>query len=156
MQAIPLGGHDNEENSNFMQLFKLSSEGDPRIQWLNKKTGKYTSSDNQNEMLKVMSLQIIRRKAGNLHHSQFYTIMADETADASNKEQAVLSFRWVSVDLTVHKDFIDFYQTDTIEANSLADAIKDALLNLNLSISKVRGQYYCDEKYPLWCCKTDT
>ena len=37
-QAIPLRGHDNDENSNFMQLFKLRSEEDPRIvEWLNKK-----------------------------------------------------------------------------------------------------------------------
>ena len=89
-----------------------------------------------------MSLQIIREIGANLHRTQFYTIMADETPDASNKEQLVLCFRWVSDDLTVHEDFISFYQTDTSEANSLVNIIKDALLRLNLSISKVRGQCY--------------
>ena len=46
--------------------FKLSSEEDPRIlEWLNKKnTHIYMSSDIQNEMLKVMSLQFIREIAG--------------------------------------------------------------------------------------------
>ena len=40
-QAIPLRGHDNDENSNFMQLFKLRSEKDPRIvEWLNTKNQK--------------------------------------------------------------------------------------------------------------------
>ena len=93
-------------------------------------------------MLKVMSLQIIREIAANLHCTQFYTIIAEETSDGSNKEQVVFCFRWVSDNLTVHEDFIGFYQTDTIEANSLVDIIKNALLRLNLSISKVRGQCY--------------
>ena len=72
-------------------------------------------------MLKVMSLRIIREIAANLHRTQSYTIMADETSDASDKEQIVLCFRWVSDDLTVHEDFIGFYQTDTIEANPLVN-----------------------------------
>ena len=68
-------------------------------------------------MLKVMGLQIIREIAANLHCTQFYTIMGDETLYASNKEQVVLCFRWVSDDLTVDENFIGFYQTDTIEGN---------------------------------------
>ena len=63
-------------------------------------------------MSKVMSLQIIREIEANLHLTQFYTITTDETEDASNKKQVVLCFRWVSDDLTVHEDFIGFYQTD--------------------------------------------
>ena len=46
--------------------------------------------------------------------------MADETADASNKEQVVFCFRWVSDDLTY------WFLPDTIEANSLVNIIKDA------------------------------
>ena len=89
-----------------------------------------------------MILQIIREIAVNLHPTQFYTIMADETADASNKEQVVLCFRWVSDDFNVHEGFNGIYQTDTIEANSLVNTIKDALPRLDLSISRVRGQCY--------------
>ena len=101
-----------------------------------------------------MSLQIIREIAANLRRTQFYTIiMADEIADAPNKEQVVLCFRWVSDNLTVHEDFIGFYQTDTIKAYSVVNIIKDALLRLNLSILV---SAMMDEKCPLWCCKTDT
>ena len=58
------------------------------------------------------------------------------------KKQVVLCFRWVSDDLIVHEDYTGFYQTDTIEANSLLNITKDASLRLNLSISKGRGQCY--------------
>ena len=81
--------------------------------------------------MSVTSLQIIREIATNLHRAQFYTITADETTNGSNKKQVVLCFHWVSDDLTVHEDFISFYQTDTIEADSLPNII-----------SKVRGQCY--------------
>ena len=37
-----------------------------------------------------MALRILREIAFNIRSSVFYTIMADETADVSNKEQLVI------------------------------------------------------------------
>ena len=60
-QALPLQGDGDESDSNYIQLLKLHGEDDPRVfEWLKKKTDKYTSADTQNEMLKVMSLQVLR------------------------------------------------------------------------------------------------
>ena len=55
--------------------------------WLQKKTGKYTSHDIQNEMLKIMALSILRKIAVNLRATEFYMIMVDESTDISNHEQ---------------------------------------------------------------------
>ena len=57
------------------------------MEWLQKKTGKYTSHDIQNEMLKIMALSILRKIAVNLRATEFYTIMVDECTDVSNHEQ---------------------------------------------------------------------
>ena len=57
------------------------------MEWLQKKTGKYTSHDIQNEMLKIMALSILRKIAVNLRTTEFYTIMVDECTDISNHEQ---------------------------------------------------------------------
>ena len=95
-QSIAIRGDGDEENSNFIQLFKLRGEDDPKFaKWLEKKTDKYVSADIQNELLKVMGLQVLRDIATSLHSAEFYSIMVDETTDVSNKEQAVLCFRWV-------------------------------------------------------------
>ena len=52
-QALPIRGDGDESNSNYMQLLKLRGKDDARIlEWLKKKTDKYTSVDIQNEMLK--------------------------------------------------------------------------------------------------------
>ena len=56
-QSIAIRGDGDEENSNFIQLFKLRGEDDPKFaKWLEKKTDKYVSADIQNELLKVMGL----------------------------------------------------------------------------------------------------
>ena len=60
-QGLPLRGHDDETESNFYQLPKLRGEDYPRIEsWLKKKTDKYTSSDIQNEILKLMAMRVLR------------------------------------------------------------------------------------------------
>ena len=40
-----------------------------------------------------MALWILWEIAGNIQNAMMYTIMADETADASNKEQLIISIR---------------------------------------------------------------
>ena len=142
-QSIAIRGDGDEENSNFIQLFKLRGGDDPKFaKCLEKKTDKYVSADIQNELLKVMGLQVLRDIATSLHSAEFYSIMVDETTDVSNKEQAVLCFRWVSDDLIAHEDFVGLYGIENTEAKTLVNMILDVLTRLNLSIKKLRGQCY--------------
>ena len=60
------------------------------MEWMQKKKGKFTSHDIQNEILKVMALSVLRKIAANLQNTQFYTIMVDECADVGNHEQVCL------------------------------------------------------------------
>ena len=66
----------------------------------------------------------------------------DETTDCSNKEQVVLVIRWVDEDLTVHESFIGLYSVPAIDVNTLTTIIKDSLVWMNLSMNKIRGQFY--------------
>ena len=136
-------GANEESNSNFLQLFKLRGEDDPRfLQWLQRKTNKYTSAEMQNEILKILSLQGLRKIASKLHEEPFYTIMVDETTDVTNREQVVICLRYVDDHFVAHEEFLGLYTVDNICSDTLAALIKDVLLRLNLSISKARGQCY--------------
>ena len=42
----------------------------------------------------------------NINDSKFYSIMADEVTDCSNKEQFVICFRWVDKGFDTNEDFI--------------------------------------------------
>ena len=126
-----------------MQLLKLRGLDDPRIEaWLSKKTNKFTSHEAQNEILKVMALSTLRKIASELSQSQFFCIMSDECTDASNREQLVICIRWVDSNLEVHEEFIGLYKVENIQADTIVAAIKDALIRLNLALSKCRGQCY--------------
>ena len=99
---------------------RLRGEDDPRLlDWIQRKKDKYTSPEMSNEMLKVMSLQVISEISTLLHGAQFYTVMADETTDVSNCEQVTICIRWVSASFEVHEEFIGLYAVRKIDANTL-------------------------------------
>eukprot|EP00731_Ephydatia_muelleri_P033418 Em0029g24a len=57
-QGIPIRG---DSESNFIQLLKLSGQGDAKMdKWLKKKTDKHTSNDIQNELLTIMAQHVLR------------------------------------------------------------------------------------------------
>ena len=142
-QGLPIRGHGTEEDSNYIQLLQLCGEDDNRIsKWLHKKTNKYTSGEAQNELLKIMAHQVLRKIANDLQTSEFFTVMADETTDISNREQVVICLRWVDNSLDVHEEFVGLHMVDSIDASTLVAVTKDALLRFNLSLKRVRGQCY--------------
>ena len=74
--------------------------------------------------------------------SKYFSIIADEYTDISNKEQLTFCLRWVDEYLDTHEDFIGFYNIPNISSTAIFLAIKDALIRLQLSLSQCRGQCY--------------
>ena len=147
-QSLPLRGNWDEsskaeENSNFHQLIKLQSQQDPEIlEWLQRKSNKYTSLEIQNEMLEAMALGLLRKISANIQSATFYTIMADETADISNKEQLVTCIHWVDENFVVHEDFLGIHPLERTTADDTVFIIKDVPLRINLKIQHAHGQCY--------------
>jgi hypothetical protein len=142
-QGQPLRGHGDESDSNFMQLLRLRAEDDSRItDWIEKKTDKYTSPEMQNELIKTMALQVLRKIVVSISATPFFTIMIDETTDVANKEQVVVCIRWVDENLESHENFIGLYEVGSTQAAMLVGVIRDVLVRLNLSVQKIRGQCY--------------
>lgn len=142
-QGLPLRGDEDESDGNLQQILKLRAKDDSNLaQWLKRKQNVYTSPDIQNEVIKLMGLNILRRIAADCQTSLFLTIMADETTDASNQEQVTLFVRWVTEDLEVHEEFLGLYTVPSIDAGTLVSVIKDTFLRMALSFDKVRGQCY--------------
>eukprot|EP00731_Ephydatia_muelleri_P025509 Em0017g592a len=77
-----------------------------------------------------------------LREAKYFTIMADEVTDASNREQVVVCFRWVDSDFEPHKDFVGLHKVDKINADTLVAVIKDVVLRMNLDLHNCRGQCY--------------
>ena len=143
-QGLAFRGHSCGENSNFNQLLQLRAYDCPEIlTWMAKKTNKYTSAAIQNECLEVMALHIVRQICKDVAINGFYTIMADECTNVSNKEQFTICLRWVDGNLVDHEDVLGLYNVGTIEADSLVKAIFDVVVcRAGLTLNNCRGQCY--------------
>ena len=144
-QGLAVRGSNGGEDSNFTQLLRLRANDCPAVTgWMDKKTNKYTSGDIQNELLQIMALSLLRDVTASIKNSHcgWYTVMADECTDVSNKEQFVICIRWVDADLCSHEDAIGLYHVDSIDAKTLVATIEDVLLRLCMNISQCRGQCY--------------
>ena len=141
-QGIALRGDGNECDSNFIQLLQLRCVERDVQTWLRKKFNKYTSHDIQNELLKLMAIQILGDVQKRVQAAGKYSILADECTDCSNKEQFTINLRYVDGKLEDHTEFIGLYAQDSINADSLVASIKDVLCRMNLKLSDCRGQCY--------------
>ena len=145
-QGFPFQG--DEGNDNFSCTLLLWEKDDPEVakRVLNNtypKLKKCTHDQYQNELIDIMAKHVLRLKLSEIHQSMFFGLMADEYTDASNKEQVSICLRWVnSKEFKVQEDFIGFYEIDNIQSTTIVQAITDALIRLNLPISRCRGQIY--------------
>lgn len=141
-QGIPLRGHD-EEKSNFLQLLSLRSKDIPLLKsWLERSSYKWISHDVINEILEMLSRTVQTMLLDKIAAPPFYAIMADETTDASHKEQMSVNFRVVDENLKIHEHFLGFYETPFTDSVTLFNVIKDVLLRFNLPLCRCRGQCY--------------
>ena len=105
------------------------------------KLKKYTHYQYQNVLIDIMTKDVLRLKLTEIHQSMF--LMADEYTDVSNKEQVSICLSWVtSKEFKTHEDFIGFYEVDNIQSTTVIQAITDTVIQLNLLISRCRGQTY--------------
>lgn len=95
-----------------------------------------------NEILELMSKEVIRNIVTEIKSAQYFTLIVNETSDISRLEQVSISFRIVSQDLTIKEIFIEFYETANTSAETLFAIILDVLARFNLDISELRGQCF--------------
>ena len=135
-------GDGKGHNSNSTHIFHLRTEDNPaHSTWLVKKNNKY-AWQMHNEMLIVMTLEVLRDVVASLQLRPLYSIMADETTDSSNREQVVIFLRWVDNSLKAHEEFIELQQVDRIDAATITFTTKDVLHRMNLRLTGARGQCY--------------
>ena len=93
-QSLALRGDQNDQESNFVQLMKLRGIDDSNVRkHLDQSTDKYTCHQIQDEMIRIMALHTLRNISADFQAATYYSIMADEVTDASNREQVVICLR---------------------------------------------------------------
>ncbi len=73
--------------------------------------------------------------------AKYYTVIADEVTDVSNKEQLSLTLRYIS-NGAVRESFLDFIEVERITGRALGEAILHWLGSNGLLAVDLRGQCF--------------
>ena len=77
-----------------------------------------------------------------LSDAPYFSILADEVTDVSNREQLSFVIRFVDSDGYIHEEFLRFNNLQRITGEEIASSILDILPQWNLDIKNCRGQGY--------------
>ncbi len=108
------------------------------------KNATYTSPDIQNQVISVLSDHVRDKILSRVRQAQYFTLMADEVTDCSNKEQLSIVLRYVDPDSKqIREDFVSFVECDTgCSGRALADKMLCFFHTHGLDLTKLRGQSY--------------
>ena len=112
------------------------------VEWLKRKDDKYICHRVQNEILKIVTCEVLHEVSSSLHYFPFLTLMFDETTDVSNCEQATIVLHQVTHEREVFEEFLSVCQVPFFDSSTLTKETKDVLWRYNISLSKLQGQCY--------------
>lgn len=120
----------------------MQSEGEVFQEWLSRRNDTYLSKDIQNEILGLMAKQMLQEISLNIQQSTFYSLMADKTTDAANKEQLVIVYCWIDDEFGVHEDFVGLCELGKTDSQSILHELTKSMNDLHLDVHRMRGQCY--------------
>ena len=84
----------------------------------------YKSSNTSPQiLLSILALRILRDIGDSIRSTPYYSLMADEVTDSSNREQVVICSRWVDKNLEPQEDFIGLCKVDSTAADVIVKVL---------------------------------
>lgn len=94
-------------------------------------------------MITTVGAIIVNNLSQEIRKSKYFSIMSDEAADVSNKENLSVVIRFLDSTKTVREGFVGFYLCeDGTTGAAFKDLIIGAVADLGLSMDDCRGQCY--------------
>ncbi|CAH1101982.1 unnamed protein product [Psylliodes chrysocephalus] len=110
-----------------------------------KKNASYRSVDIQNQIISICGDVIKADIIKNVKKSEAYSILADETADISGKEQLSVGIRYFDEETSnIEEVFLGFAELTALDAKSIATAINEFLTIEDLDPDKCVGLGFDD------------
>jgi len=89
-----------------------------------------------------MAKRVLEEISSSIQKSTFFSLMADETTDAANKEQLVIVYRWVDDEFVAHEEFVDLRDLKKADAQSIFHELSESMKDLHLDVHRMCGQCY--------------
>ncbi|KAK9749637.1 hypothetical protein RND81_02G140000 [Saponaria officinalis] len=149
LQGLAARGHKESDQSlnqgNFLELLKLMAKRNSNVARvvLEKTPGNctLTSSQIQKDIVSAFAKETTKKIIEELDGS-FFAILADESADISDKEQMALCLRYVDKMGKVKERLLGIVRVGDTTSLTLKAAIEKLLIENSLTLSSVRGQGY--------------
>ena len=77
------------------------------------------SSDIINEMIGIMGQHVLREMLAEIRGSVRYSLIGDEAANISNKEQLCVTIRWVDYTFNIHEDPVELKDVPKTDSDTL-------------------------------------
>ncbi|CAG9571742.1 unnamed protein product [Danaus chrysippus] len=143
---LPLRGKEKDDGV-FQDLLQLKIKSGDEIlrQHLEKgqKNAQYTSPKIQNEILNICGILIREKLVDNIRVASAFSILADESADISGKEQLAIGLRYYDQkEKNVKEEFMGFVELEKMDAQTIAAEINRFINTLNIDANKCVGQGY--------------
>ncbi|KAI6660756.1 Zinc finger MYM-type protein 1-like [Oopsacas minuta] len=84
-------------------------------------------------------IQILEQIKQKLHEAEYFTILADESKDASKKEQVVVAVGYCYKN-TIHEEFIGIAEAQSLDADGLSDTIIHQLRRVDANMKNCVGK----------------
>ena len=107
------------------------------------KSATYKSKTTQNEIINICGAMITEKIVSEIKDAKFFSILADEATDVSNKEQMALVLRYVDQGFLLKEAFLGFVHcSEGLKGSQIATTIIEAIEKLGLDPKFCRGQGY--------------
>ena len=153
-QNIPLRGHRDDSKhlnecvniGNFQALldFRVDAGDEILRRHFNiaPRNATYRSKTIQNELIESVGSWIRQEIVDEVKKAGFFSILADETTDCSNKEQLTLVLRFVDGQKKIREEFIEFVEAPATTGQALAELLLSRIELLGLDANLLCGQGY--------------
>lgn len=103
----------------------------------------YVSKTIQNEMITTAGKYIKDQLSAEIRASKYFSVIADEATDVSNKENLSLVIRFVDSTQTIREEFVGFHLCEEgTSGRAIKNVITNAVADLGLNMNDCRGQCY--------------
>lgn len=140
----------NNTEGNFIRTVRLMADFDPVLNnLLNNENNKikYLSWKIQNELIHLLSSEVLNILASEVKRSKYYSIIVDSTQDITKIDQLSVILRYVVLNyetksFEVKECFFGFFELKNHGSKDYENLIYDVLEKYNLDIQNCRGQGY--------------
>ncbi|XP_050066480.1 zinc finger MYM-type protein 1-like [Aphis gossypii] len=144
-QGLVFRGHDESLEStnrgNFVELIDSFADENLKLN-LSRRYGHYTSPYYQNDFISIVAQSIRKNILSTMTNLGTYTILVDETKDASHKEQLSFIIRFVDKNYKINERSIGCYHMSISDAETFANEIINITCSQKLDIKNCISQCY--------------